>query len=95
MRDDKIGIIDSLPTKLEDYFEFWKYVQERYQDYLANYKNDSYPNEMFFDLYWNDVKTNSAYYDNATLWIFFDYEYGIYYFEDEDIKQKIAEREKC
>jgi hypothetical protein len=49
---------------------------------------------MFFDVYWNDVEANSAFYDNLTLWIFFDYEYGIYYLEDDEILEKIKKRDE-
>lgn len=83
----------SLPTSLEDYLEIWRYVQSKYENYLKNHYNISYPDAMFFDLYWNDVEANTAHYDDLAIWIFFDYEFGIYYEGDEETLKKIQERE--
>ena len=94
LRDDVVGSVDSLPLKLEDYFGLWKYVKGRYEEYLASCENPLMPNEMFFDVYWNDVEANSAFFDDVTLWIFFDYEYGIYYQDDEETIKKIRERDE-
>ena len=73
------GDIFSVPTKLEDYFELWQFVKERQQMYLNNEKD---ANELFFDVWWNDVEGNSAYYDNKVLWVFFHdndkIEYSVY-----------------
>ena len=52
------------------------------------------PNEMYFDVYWNNVEANAAFFDDVTLWIFFDYEYGIYYQDDEETIEKIRERDE-
>lgn len=94
LRDDVIGSVDSLPLKLEDYFGLWNYVKGRYEEYLASCENPLMPNEMFFDVYWNNVEANSAFFDDVTLWIFFDYEYGIYYQDDEETIKKIRERDE-
>ena len=94
LRDDVIGSVDSLPLKLEDYFGLWNYVKGRYEEYLASCENPLIPNEMFFDVYWNNVEANSAFFDDVTLWIFFDYEYGIYYQDDEETIEKIRERDE-
>jgi hypothetical protein len=51
------------------------------------------PNEMYFDVYWNNVEANSAFFDDVTLWIYFDYEFGIYYDTDEEICDKIRKRD--
>lgn len=93
LRDDSIGMVDSMPKTLKDYFNLWEYVQQRYKEYLENYKNPLMPCEMFFDVYWNDTEANSAFYDGLTLWIYFDYEYGIYYDTDVEICDKIRERD--
>lgn len=94
LRDDEIGNVDSLPLKLEDYFGLWNYVKGRYEEYLASCENPLMPNEMFFDVYWNNVEANAAFFDDITLWIFFDYEYGIYYQDDEETIEKIRERDE-
>ena len=94
LRDDVIGSVDSLPLKLEDYFGLWNYVKGRYEEYLASCENPLMPNEMYFDVYWNNVEANAAFFDDVTLWIFFDYEYGIYYQDDEETIEKIRERDE-
>lgn len=94
LRDDEVGSVDSLPLKLEDYFGLWNYVKCRYEKYLASCENPLMPNEMYFDVYWNNVEANSAFFDDVTLWIFFDYEYGIYYQDDEETIKKIRERDE-
>lgn len=93
LRDDSIGMVDSMPKTLKDYFNLWEYVQQRYKEYLENCENPLMPNEMFFDVYWNDTEANSAFYDGLTLWIYFDYEYGIYYDTDVEICDKIRKRD--
>lgn len=93
LRDDVIGMVDFIPTKIEDYLRIWRYVQGRYKEYLADCENPLMPNEMFFDVYWNDKEANSAFYDGLTLWIYFDYEYGIYYDTDVEICDKIRKRD--
>lgn len=40
-----------------------------------------------------EVEANSAFYDGLTLWIYFDYEYGIYYDTDVEICDKIRKRD--
>lgn len=94
LRDDAIGMVGDIPTTIKEYAELWDYVQERYKEYLACCENTLMPNEMFFDVYWNDPEANRAEYDNLTLWIFFDYEYGIYYLEDDEILEKIKKRDE-
>lgn len=68
--------IFSIPTTLDDYFELWQFVKERYNNFLANDLNAS---EMFFDAYWNHVAENEAYFYDKVLWIYFDEEDGIIY----------------
>ena len=92
--EDGNSNIISLPMNIEDYFDIWKYVKARYEEYRADYENPLTPNEMFFDVYWNNVEANAAFYEDVTLWIFFDYEYGIYYMEDEEIIEKIRQRDE-
>lgn len=94
LRDDVIGSVDSLPTTIKDYAHLWDYVQNRYNEYLADCENPLMPNEMYFDVYWNNVEDNAAFFDDVTLWIFFDYEYGIYYQDDEETIKKIRERDE-
>ena len=93
LRDDSIGMIDSMPNTINDYLNLWNYVQQRYKKYLSDCKNPLMPNEMYFDVYWNDVESNSAFFDDLTLWIYFDYEYGIFYDSDTEIIEKIRERD--
>ena len=93
LRDDSIGMVDSMPKTLKDYLNLWEYVQQRYKEYLENCENPNMPNEMFFDVYWNDTEANSAFYDGLTLWIYFDYEFGIYYDTDAEICDKIRKRD--
>lgn len=93
LRDDVIGSIDSLPTTIKDYAHLWDYVQQRYNEYLSDCENPLMPNEMYFDVNWNNVESNSAFFDDLTLWIYFDYEYGIFYDSDTEIIEKIRERD--
>jgi len=88
-----ICMFNSMPKTLKDYLNLWGYVQQRYKEYLENDKNPLMPCEMFFDVYWNDVESNSAFFDDLTLWIYFDYEYGIFYDSDTEIIEKIRERD--
>lgn len=93
LRDDEVGSIDSLPTTIKDYANIWDYVQQRYNEYLSDCENPLMPNEMYFDVYWNNVESNSDSYEDLTLWIYFDYEYGIFYDSDTEIIEKIRERD--
>ena len=93
LRDDVIGNVDSLPTTIKDYSNLWDYVQQRYKEYLSDYENPFMPNEMYFDVYWCNVESNSAFFEDLTLWIYFDYEYGIYYDTDVEICDKIRKRD--
>lgn len=72
----KDGEIFSVPTKLEDYFDLWKEVRRCADDFFMEKdieKRDIWGlNEFFFDLYWNDVAGNSAYYQNMAFWINFN-----------------------
>lgn len=56
------GIAYNLPTKLEDYFDLWNEV-------LKEYNNNDFCMEMFFDLYWNDMQENEAFYCGNTFWV--------------------------
>lgn len=94
LRDDKIGSVASIPETLEDYLHLWRYVQERFNEYLVNCDNPDYPNEMFFDVYWNSVEANSAFYDDLAIWIYFDYEYGVFYESDTEIIEKVRKRDE-
>lgn len=92
--DDYVfGIVHSLPTTIKDYARLWDYVQKRYNEYLSDHENPLIPNTMYFDVYWNDVETNSAFFEDLTIWIYFDYEYGIFYDSDTEIIEKIRERD--
>lgn len=93
LRDDVIGNVDSLPTTIKDYSNLWDYVQQRYKEYLSDYENPLMSNEMYFDVYWCNVESNSAFFEDLTLWIYFDYEYGIYYDTDVEICDKIRKRD--
>lgn len=82
------GDIFSIPTKLEDYLEMWEFVKERQKMFNENEKD---ANELFFDVYWNDMECNSAFYDNKVLWVFFMdgnvIEYSLYAY-DENLNSK-------
>lgn len=86
------SVIFPIPSTLDDYYEMYKFVQENYKLYLDNVFNLTIPNEMYFDLFWNSVVTNSAFEDNLAFYIYFDYEFGIYYADSDDIKKKIEKR---
>lgn len=79
----KDGEIFPIPTKLEDYFDLWKEVRRCADDFFMEKdteKRDVWGlNEFFFDLYWNDVEHNSAYYQDMVFWVFFDDSKGICY----------------
>lgn len=73
----------SIPTKLEDYFEIWENVKEYANNYYSEkdlQKREVWGlNEHYIDLYWNDVKGNTAYYIGMAFWVYFSDEKGIYY----------------
>lgn len=96
LRSDEDGDSDiiSLPMNIGDYFDLWTYVKARYEVYLADCENPLIPKEMFFDVYLNKVEANAAFYEDVTLRIFFDYEYGIYYYDDVEIIDKICKRDE-
>jgi len=92
--NDVDSIIFSLPTTEADFKEMWDFVQEKYNEYIADPENDNIPDEMYFDVFWNNTKANCAFYEEGvTLWIYFDYEFGIYYDDDTKIIQKINNRD--
>ena len=63
------GEIFSLPNDLEDYFDMWQEIK----GYYKKFKNDENAmDEFFFDLYWNDVEANSAYFQDYAFWVGFD-----------------------
>lgn len=65
-----------LPKQLEDYFPMWNLIQEAYN----KFKNDeNAANEFFFDLYWNDVNSKTAYYHDECFYVEFDDKKGIVY----------------
>lgn len=79
----KDGDIFWLPNTLQDYLDMWKCVAQCSRDYYIETdleKRELYGmNEFFFDLYWNDVKGNSAYYQDEVFWVEFDDQKGIVY----------------
>ena len=79
----KDGDIFCLPNTLQDYLDMWKCVAQCSRDYYIETdveKRELYGmNEFFFDLYWNDVKGNSAYYQDEVFWVEFDDQKGIVY----------------
>lgn len=83
-KDDEIFPI---PTKLEDYFDIWKDVKECANDYYSEKDLEKREvwglSEYFLDLYWNDVKGNTAYYQDMVFWVYFSDEKGICYDVDE------------
>lgn len=83
-KDDEIFPI---PTKLEDYFDIWKDVKECANNYYSEKDLEKREvwglSEYFLDLYWNDVKGNTAYYQDMVFWVYFSDEKGICYDVDE------------
>jgi hypothetical protein len=83
-KDDEIFPI---PTKLEDYFDIWKDVKDCANDYYSEKDLEKREvwglNEYFLDLYWNDVKGNTAYFQDMVFWVYFSDEKGICYDVDE------------
>ena len=73
----KDGEIFPIPTKLEDYFDLWKEVKSCADDFYKEKdieKRDIWGlSEFFFDLYWNDVAGNSAYYQDMVPHLFLSY----------------------
>lgn len=76
-----------IPTKLEDYFDIWKDVKECANNYYSEKDLEKREvwglSEYFLDLYWNDVKGNTAYYQDMVFWVYFSDEKGICYDVDE------------
>ena len=92
--NDVDSIIFPIPTTEADFKEMWDFVQEKYNEYLADPENDNIPDEMYFDAFWNNTEANCAFYEeDVTLWIYFDYEFGIFYEDDTKIIQKINNRD--
>ena len=79
----KDGDIFPLPNTLQEYLDMWKCIAQCARDYYIENdleKRELYGmNEFFFDLYWNDVKGNSAYYQDEVFWVRFDDTNGICY----------------
>lgn len=77
------GDIFPLPNTLQDYFDMWRCVAQYAHEYYTEPdlgKRELYGmDEFFFDLYWNDIKGNSAYYQDEVFWIRFDNVKGICY----------------
>ena len=78
MRSPSSNMTDSqifpLPTKLQDYFPMWQHICERKEEC----KNESLDERerrgldwVFFDLFWNDTKEKSAYYQDECLSLWF------------------------
>lgn len=67
------GDVFFLPFDLKDYFPLWKYVKKCQQEYLSEKDNNPHVwNEISFDLYYNDPKDYSAYFQDMTLWVIFE-----------------------
>ena len=81
----KDGDIFPIPEKFEDYFDIWACVKQYADDYFSEpdlQKREIWGmNEFFFDLYWNDIEGNAAYYQDMVFWVFFDDNEGICYEE--------------
>lgn len=65
-----------LPKRLEDYFPMWELVQEAYNKFKSD---ENAADEFFFDLYWNDVSSSTAYYHDECFYVKFDDVKGICY----------------
>lgn len=83
----KDDAIFPIPTKLEDYFDIWKDVKDCANDYYSEKDLEKREvwgvSEYFLDLYWNDVKGNTAYFQDMVFWVYFSDEKGICYDVDE------------
>lgn len=83
----KDGDIFPLPNTLQDYLDMWKCVAQSASDYYRETdlkKRELYGMDgLFFDLYWNDVEGNSAYYQDMVFWVYFSDDKGICYDVDE------------
>jgi len=83
----KDDAIFTIPTKLEDYFDIWKDVKDCANDYYSEKDLEKKEvwglNEYFLDLYWNDVKGNTAYFQDMVFCVYFSDEKGICYDVDE------------
>lgn len=62
--------IFAMPTDLFDYIELWEFVVKRYENYLENKDNDSFADEMYFDIYANYGKNGAVFTDHA-IWFEF------------------------
>lgn len=90
----KDGEIFPVPTKLEDYFDLWVDVKKCADDYYSEKDLEKRElwgmNEYFFDLYWNDVEGNSAYYQDMAFWVYFDDTKGIVYTDPLEEEEEIV-----
>lgn len=72
-----------LPRHLEDYFDMWEDVKKCYSAFMLEENQEKIENIgmnwTFFDLYWNDIENNSAYYQGDAFAVYFDRVKGIYY----------------
>ena len=69
-----------IPNDLQGYMDLWKEVQEDFVKVKKMWGDDDFSrNEFFFDLYWNDKLTNTAYYDDEAFWVFYDCNKGVVY----------------
>lgn len=79
----KDGDIFPLPNTLREYLDMWECVAQCAHEYYTENdleKREPYGmDEFFFDLYWNDIEGNSAYYQDEVFWVWFDDTKGICY----------------
>lgn len=78
----KDGDCFPLPNTLQDYLDMWKCVAQCAHEYYTETDLDKRElgcNEFFFDLYWNETKSNTAYYQDEVFWVEFDDQKGIVY----------------
>lgn len=74
------GASYTIPNDLQDYMNLWKVVQKDLVRVKKMWEDDDFSrNDFFFDLYWNDKLTNTAYYEDEVFWVFYDYDNGVVY----------------
>ena len=88
------SVVFNIPNTILDFLEIWHWVNSMYNIFLAGKTNEVIPNEIFLDVYWNNVDINSAFYEGKTIWIYFEYD-GVHYDNEEEFNPALYETANC
>lgn len=94
---DQMGdsIVFNIPQTILDFLEIWHWVLSMHKLYLAGKTDDKMPDEIFLDVYWNNVEANSAFYEEEkTIWMYFQDD-GVHYDNEEEFNPALYDNANC